>query len=353
MRHNNRFAATNLSDILHQAESVKISGRDRIIIFSDLHMGNGGPTDDFLKNSELFLYVLRHYYLRRRFHLILNGDVEELQKFSLKQVLTRWQPVYDVFHQFNRKKRLFKLLGNHDDGLQFYTPSPGSFKLHEALRLEYKHNNLFVFHGHQASLLYEKFNTLVRFFLRVFANPLHIKNYSVAGDNRKKDRLEKRVYEFARRKKTIALIGHTHRPLFESLSKFETYRRKIEELCREYPHQNKKERRGTRRIIDTLKNELEKMHVNKKNYLPSIYDAHLVVPCVFNSGCVIGKRGITGIELAGGKISLVHWFNREVSTRYLHDPLVNVERLGSSGYYRAVLKKEPLDYIFTRIELLT
>ena len=100
MRHNNRFAATNLSDILHQAESVKISGRDRIIIFSDLHMGNGGPTDDFLKNSELFLYVLRHYYLRRRFHLILNGDVEELQKFSLKQVLTRWQPVYDVFHQF-------------------------------------------------------------------------------------------------------------------------------------------------------------------------------------------------------------------------------------------------------------
>ncbi len=353
MKTKNHFVSGNLIDIFHQAEPVKISNRDKIIIFSDLHMGNGGPADDFLKNSGLFQYVLEHYYLKRRFHLILNGDVEELQKFNLKAVLQRWQSVYTLFRGFDRKKRLFKLLGNHDDGLQFYIPVRDHFKLYEALRLEYKHKHLFVFHGHQASIVYEKFNNIIRFFLKVFANPLHIKNYSVAGDNRKKNRLEKRVYGFARSNKIISLIGHTHRPLFESLSKLEAYRQKIDELCREYPRQSSKARAETKNVLDTLKNELENMAITKENYIPSIYDQHLVVPCVFNSGCVIGKRGITGIELTGGEIALVHWFDRRVSTKYIHDPLVKSERLGGSGYYRAVLKREQLDYIFTRIELLT
>jgi predicted phosphodiesterase len=353
MKTEKHFASGNLADILQEARPVRITDRDKIIIFSDLHMGNGGPADDFLKNSELFQYILEHYYLKHGFRLILNGDVEELQKFNLKAVLQRWQPVYALFRRFDRKKRLFKLLGNHDDGLQFYIPVRDHFALYEALRLEYKQKDLFVFHGHQASIVYEKFNNIIRFFLKLFANPLHIKNYSVAGDNRKKNRLEKRVYAFARAGKIIALIGHTHRPLFESLSKIEAYRQKIEDLCREYPRQSSKMKAETKQVLSILKNELENTAITKKNIIPSIYDRHLVVPCVFNSGCVIGKRGITGIELSGGRIALVHWFDRKVTTKYMHDPLIKSEPLDKSGYYRAVLKKEQLDYIFTRIELLT
>ena len=347
------FASSNLADILTQAPVIKISKRDKFIVFSDLHMGNGSRMDDFLNNYTLFSYVLGNYYLRKGYCLILNGDVEELQKFNLKAVQSFWEPMYSLFRQFDKRKRLFKLLGNHDDGLQFYKSNRFVFKLYEAIKLVYEKNTIFVFHGHQASFVFEKFNNIIRFFLRVFANPLHIKNYSVAGDNKKKHRLEKKAYRFARANKLISLIGHTHRPLFESLSKVEAYRRKIDELCREYPAQNKKQQKNTQAIINSLKDELIRATSKKMNYIPSIYDTHLTVPCLFNSGCVIAKRGITGIEIAGGEIALVHWFDRKVSTKYVDDPLTPAEQLDKSSYYRVVLKKEQLNYIFIRIKVLT
>jgi UDP-2,3-diacylglucosamine pyrophosphatase LpxH len=353
MKNKKRFASSNLSDILQHAQTIKISNRDRYIIFSDLHMGNGSSMDDFLSNHKLFNYVLTHYYLRRKYTLVLNGDVEELQKFNLKGVQSFWQNMYNLFREFSKRKRLFKLLGNHDDGLQFYKNNRFPFDLHEAIRLNYKKETIFVFHGHQASFFYEKFNNIIRFFLKVFANPLHIKNYSVAGDNKKKLRLEKRVYGFARNNKIIAVIGHTHRPLFESLSKVEEYRKKIDMLCRDYPKQRPKQKKKTQKIIDSLKNELISITAKKKNYIPSIYDTHLTVPCLFNSGCVIAKRGITGIEIAGGEIALVHWFDSRVSKKYLNDPLIAVEQLDKSNYHKADIKREPLSYIFSRINLLT
>ncbi|MBN1798811.1 MAG: metallophosphoesterase family protein [Spirochaetales bacterium] len=353
MKTKKRFASSNLADILKHARSIKISNRDKFIIFSDLHMGNGGRMDDFLSNHRLFSYVLSNYYLQKGYGLILNGDVEELQKFNLQGVQSYWQSMYAVFREFEKHKRLFKLLGNHDDGLQFHKNNRFAFELHEAVKLVYGKNTIFVFHGHQASFFYEKFNTIIRFFLRVFANPLHIKNYSVAGDNKKKHRLEKKAYRFARNKKIIAVIGHTHRPLFESQSKVEAYRKKIDELCREYPKQNTKQQKHTQILIDNLKDELIKLTLKKKNYIPSIYDTHLIVPCLFNSGCVIAKRGITGIEIAGGEIALVHWFDKEVSKKYLNDPLITAEQLKKSNYHKAVLEKEQLNYIFTRIKLLT
>ncbi len=353
MKTNKRFASSNLADILKQALSIKISDRDKIIIFSDLHMGNGSSMDDFLNNNKLFSYILTHYYLRQGYTLILNGDIEELQKFNLKSVQDFWQPMYSVFREFDKRKRLFKMLGNHDDGLQFYKNNRFVFDLHEAISLKYKKNTIFIFHGHQASLFFEKFNNIIRLFLRVFANPLHIKNYSVAGDNKKKHRLEKRVYHFARNRKIISIIGHTHRPLFESLSKVEAYRKRIDELCREYLKQNSKQKKKTQQLIDVLKSELIKITSKKKNYIPSIYDTHLVVPCLFNSGCVIAKRGITGIEINRGEIALVHWFDKTTSKKYLNDPLIPSQQLKHSNYHRAVLEKEQLSYIFTRIKLLT
>jgi UDP-2,3-diacylglucosamine pyrophosphatase LpxH len=347
------FALKNLSTILGQAPAIKISDQDRYIIFSDLHMGNGSSMDDFLKNHLLFIHSLTNYYLRRGFTLVLNGDIEELQKFNLKAVQSFWQPLYALFQEFNERKRLFKLLGNHDEQLQFCKNPRFAFDLHEAIKLIYKKYTLFVFHGHQASFIFEKFNHIIRFFLKIFANPLHIKNYSVAGDNKKKYRVEKRAYHFARSKKIISIIGHTHRPLFESLSKVEALRKKIDELCREYAEKNSRQQKQARNIINKLKYELINTTSRKKNYLPSIYDSHLVVPCLFNSGCAIGKRGITGIEITGGEIALVHWFDKKVNKKYLNDPLILSERLNNSNYYRAVIKKEQLSYIFTRINLLT
>jgi hypothetical protein len=97
------------------------------------------------------------------------------------------------------------------------------------------------------------------------------------------------------------------------------------------------------------------------------------VPCLFNSGCAVGKRGFTALEIEDERIALVHWFDRRRSDRHLRrapgptgvfgvsdvgleetpdrSPLPP-EQLGDSDFFRLVLNRDSLDYIFTRIRLL-
>jgi hypothetical protein len=84
----------------------------------------------------------------------------------------------------------------------------------------------------------------------------------------------------------------------------------------------------------------------------SLYNEQICIPCLFNSGCAIGKRGVTAIEIEGEKISLVHWFDSTRGEHHLVDQAGAARRLGGTPYYRAVLKEDRLHYIFARIRLL-
>ena len=61
---------------------------------------------------------------------------------------------------------------------------------------------------------------------------------------------------------------------------------------------------------------------------------------------------MTAIEIAGGDISLVHWFDRTRGERHMSEDGRPAERLGATDYYRAVIKQDRLQYVFTRIRLL-
>jgi hypothetical protein len=190
--------------------------------------------------------------------------------------------------------------------------------------------------------------------LRYIATPLGIKNYSVSHDSLKKFKIEKKVYHFSSRKKVISVIGHTHRPLFESLSKIDSIKFKIEQLCRRYPETRADEKQRIERDIRYYKNELN--HTYKNNYKngsnSSLYNANLLIPCLFNSGTVVGKRGITSIEIANNSIALIHWFNRKKTDKHFSHNDGSTERIGKSDVFRLTIKNENLDYIFTRIKLL-
>jgi hypothetical protein len=53
-----------LDNILEKAHKVPLDKHSRVVIFSDLHMGNGGKNDDFLANEPLFNTALKVYYLK-------------------------------------------------------------------------------------------------------------------------------------------------------------------------------------------------------------------------------------------------------------------------------------------------
>jgi len=342
----------NLGNLYKNSPSFPLNKKDKMVIMSDMHMGSGDNKDDFNANATLFASVLRNYYLEKGYSLVLNGDIEELQRFEFNQIYKKWKSIYKLFDKFAQKQQLFKTVGNHDIALitQEYKQYP--YQVHESILLKYKNeHDIFIFHGHQASRKYTLQNALIGYTLRYLANPLGIKNYSVAHSSRKKYKIEKTAYDFSREHKVMSIIGHTHRPLFESLPKPERIRFRIEQLIREYSN---KEWTGNGRLvklIESYKEELRYIHRQSREY-QNLYNEILHVPCLFNSGCVIGKRGITCLEITNGKIRLVHWFDKKISKKYLHHTGYKPQQLGDSDFFRLLISKEKLSYIFTRINIL-
>jgi metallophosphoesterase superfamily enzyme len=90
---NDSFYIRELEDLYDRVPLRTLTEGDRYVVFSDLHMGNGSRLDDFRINAELFVSVLRQFYRDRGYHLVLNGDVEELQRFSMREIVTTWRDV--------------------------------------------------------------------------------------------------------------------------------------------------------------------------------------------------------------------------------------------------------------------
>ena len=85
--------------------------------------------------------------------------------------------------------------------------------------------------------------------LKFVAVPLRIKNYSVAHNKTKKSHVEKMAYDFARSKHIVSIIGHTHRPLFESFSKLDSLKFRIESKLREYQTASPKRKAELEKLI--------------------------------------------------------------------------------------------------------
>ena len=343
-----------LERLLRAAPELAPGPDHRLVIFSDLHLGDGGGNDDFKKNAGLFLAIMRRHYLEKNYTLILNGDIEELARFSLASIARHWFEVYAVWAEFAARGALVKLAGNHDLALLRRRPGDLSFPVSEALKIRLGGKSLFVVHGHQSSHLHWAFQTLGFLFLRWLLHPLGIGNYTVARSSRRRFRVERRVYGFARSRKIMALIGHTHRPLFESLSRLDTLKIEIENLCREYPQADHGKKQALEAALARLKGEYVDLQRKDRRArrAENLYHDGPLLPCLFNSGCGIGRHGVTAIEIVRGRVALVYWIDRRRSEKYFATAGYEPQQLDDSDYYRVVLKEEDLDYIFARIKLL-
>lgn len=346
----------HLDELFDTSPAILLLPGDKWIVLSDLHIGDGSGKDDFKTNAKLFIHILKEHYLAKGYKLVLNGDIEELQRFTLQKIIGAWPDFYWLLDTFYQRNALYKTIGNHDMALLMDEGKNSRYPLFHALKLIWKNQSIFIYHGHQASNKYLKYNKWLGVTLKYIANPLRIKNFSVAHNSRKQYKIEKKAYHYSSSRKIISIIGHTHRPLFESLSKTERLRYKIEEICRRYINlDNPSERKKAKRGIKKYKKELIKTYRQDRKafYKKNIYNTIFTLPSLFNSGCGIGKRGISGIEMQDGKIRLIHWFDKKISKKYLKSYGFEPEKLHGTDYYRMVINEESLDYIFSRIQLLS
>jgi UDP-2,3-diacylglucosamine pyrophosphatase LpxH len=341
----------NLSEIYKKAPRLKLKKKSKYIIFSDLHLGNGTKRkDDFLRNSDMFLRVLEEYYYKQDYTLILNGDVEDLQKFHASGIKKAWVGFYRIAEKFLAENRLIKILGNHELGIGPLPESPINENILDAVVLGYKDEDIFIFHGHQAMEMFNKYSRAISVILRFLAGPLGIKNRSASHDSKRKYHVEQNSYRFSAENRIVSILGHTHRPLFESFSKYDTLRFQLERLLRDFPEKNKREKQKIRKQVTQLKKDLENLTKKEKDPQNSFYHEYLIYPCLFNSGCVIGRRGMTGIEINSEDIALVHWYDedRRKKSWKKEDSVFILDK----KYHKRIIKSDSFEYIFNRIHLL-
>ncbi len=322
------------------------------VFLSDLHMGNGGSRDDLDSNRTLVETMLERWYLAQGYMLILNGDIEDLNKFPLDAIRSAWPELLAIIAKFAERGRLRKIVGNHDYDLLMEKNYP--WPIYPGMVYRVGANRIFVFHGHQASTFYVKYDYVSEFLVRYFVRPLHIRNSGVSRDSRRRFRTEKRIYRAARALGVVAVTGHTHRPLFESLSKYDNIRITLEDLLRDYVDAGPEEKPELERQIRMYRDEMRKLadarERDKKTQ--SLYGTDpFFIPCVFNSGCATGKHGITALEIREGKISLVYWAKGNDPRPYITSEAMDLETI-EGNFLRYTLHRERLDGIFTRITLL-
>jgi hypothetical protein len=342
-------------DILSQmagAPELSLEKRPRVVVMSDFHMGDGGTRDALRHNEALLEAALERHYLDRGSTLVLNGDIEELQKFPLSTVRATWPGLYALFDRFAAGPGLYKILGNHDETLLDEPDYP--YPLLGGLSLRWEDRLLYVFHGHQASGWYVKHNALAGGFVRYLFGTLRIPSPSVSRDSRRKFGIEKRIYSLSRACRMVSIIGHTHRPLFESLSKYDHLRFEIERLCAEYAPADEARRRDIAARVAVYRDEFVRLRRRERrpSRSMSLYGSDVLLPCLFNSGSAVGKKGVTALEIEDGRIQLVYWYEEGHERRYLAGEAAMARPLPGTPYRRAVLGVARIDYILARIDLL-
>jgi predicted phosphodiesterase len=282
----------------------------RFIIFSDQHKGRKNGADDFMLAEKNYVAALQ-FYNDRNYHLISLGDCEELWENTLVQVMKHNEASYEEEKKFVHRNAFTKIFGNHDLDWEIDPLAPAYLKKIYGASLEVlqgvtletiigqKVLRIFCTHGHQGDLQSDG-NWFSKFFVTKIWAPLQaylrINPNTPAYDQHLKTAHNRMMYEWALQQKNLVLVtGHTHQPVFESLTHFERLQWQHRKALYEHNPQ----------WAQALEDEM-RWHSREDTQI--IEDYLNMKPVYFNAGCCCFADGdITGIELADGFIRLIKW----------------------------------------------
>ncbi|MCI9149017.1 MAG: serine/threonine protein phosphatase [Lachnospiraceae bacterium] len=205
-----------------RAVCVPFSVHRPYVMMSDCHRGCGGWNDNFAHNKTIYLAALEEYYDRGFTYLEL-GDGDELwENKRISEIAEIHRDVFELLARFVRQNRLYMLYGNHDRKKCCGLKLPGGIEAPVCESVVLKDcqsgRDLFLIHGHQGDLMNDYLWGLTRFLVRYLWRPLEqlgIRDPTSAAKNyRKKERVEKRMANWAREHQQMLAAGHTHRPHF-------------------------------------------------------------------------------------------------------------------------------------------
>ena len=274
---------TRLTEALQNARVEEFDDSARYVFMSDVHRGDGSAADEFVKNRNIWLAALEHYY-NEGFTYVEVGDGDELWEHpQFKHLLRAHGSAYQLLKRFHDAGRLRMLWGNHNMqlrdpeyvGKHFTTFLGNSGGLEDFMpglepveSLLFRHRasgrEMLVLHGHQGDFPNDQIWPFTMWTFRLFWKYMHafgIRSPSSPVKNLfKQHKVEKNYSRWIRQTRTPLLCGHTHRQKFP---------------------------------------------------------AHGQVPYL-NSGCCTFPGYITGIEIVHGQIQMIGWRVEPDLRGYLH-----------------------------------
>lgn len=303
------------------------AGSGKFILFSDQHKGRRNGADDFDKAEPNYLAALE-YYNNADYCFINLGDSEELWENNLWQVKKHNRDTFDAERKFAEKGNYIKVFGNHDlfwdndpfAGFQLRSIYRQKVKVYEGVVLQFAVGSsesasegsesfaveplrIFLTHGHQGDSQSDG-NWFSKFFVAKIWAPLQallrINPNTPAYDAEKKTLHNSFMYEWSAAQQDLLLVtGHTHQPVFGSLTHLE----------RLYKSFQLAEKENNPEAVKKILHEIRK---REREFAAVAMDYMTMRPTYFNTGCCCFSDGdITGIEIADGSIRLIKWTMEE------------------------------------------
>ncbi len=284
--------------------------KQSVIVFSDQHKGGRNGADDFAICEATYMDAL-DYYNSNEFYYVNLGDSEELWENSIATVMQQNKACFAKEKLFVERNSYCKIIGNHDlywsndpfAQVQIKKMYGQEIKIFEGISLRVqlaaKHFDIFCTHGHQGDAQSDG-NWFSKWFVSWIWGPLQsfleINTNSPSFNDDLKTHHNHIMYEWASQQKNVVLItGHTHQPVFNSLTHLE----------RLYLHLEDALEKKDAAAVAKIKTEIPR---RKREYDFVNHSFRNMNPSYFNTGCCCFQDGtITGIEIAEDTIRLIKW----------------------------------------------
>jgi predicted phosphodiesterase len=281
-----------------------------VIIFSDQHKGTRNGSDDFATAEANYIAALE-YYDQKKFYYVNLGDCEELWENGISGVMKYNKAVFDKEKLFVDRNSYCKIIGNHD---LYWTNDPFAqlnvkkiydqeLKVFEGilLRVEFDSSEIDIFctHGHQGDTQSDG-NAFSKWFVSNVWGPLQmfleINPNTPSTNDQLKSLHNQMMYQWAvEQPKLVLITGHTHQPVFKSLTHLERLYLQLEEA----------KTKNDLQAIDKITAEIPR---RQREFDFVNHSFQNMIPSYFNSGCCCFADGtITGIEISEGVIRLIKW----------------------------------------------